>query len=113
MISHPDHKPISSRELAVKYHWIHLVNGEVDSQYRVTVATDTISELHQTMVELEKQIYNGEVSVEITKVVEDWIDIPSPPQEQLQQAIEITNSTELPQPPVPEVPEKYLRTSWD
>ena len=103
-----------TRELKVlgRYHYIHRINGELNNEFNVRIVVETEEDFKLTMRTIEDYLRTGEITITINKIIEDWDDIPSPPQEQLEKAIEIANQFKLELPPVPEV-EKTNEPSWD
>ena len=95
-----------------RFHYEHRVNGELDHQYDGHIVYSNRRELHQSMQFLEQEIFDGNVTITIKKVKEDWDDIPSPTPEDLEAAIQIMDQIQLPDPEVPKCQETSEK-SWD
>ena len=94
------------------WHYEYRVNGELDHQFSAPIVYSNRAELHDSMKSLEEQILEGRVEITIKEAREVWDDIPSPPPEDLEAAIQIMDRYKLPDPIFPEVPETKL-PDWD
>ena len=94
------------------YHYKRTYNGDIDLEFNVPILIESTDELNSTLDQIRKDLMDGEITITIHKKTEYWDDIPSPPAEDLAQAIAIMNEYELPEPEVPKVPETD-QPSWD
>ena len=93
-------------------HYIHKINGEVDNEYNVGIWVKNSHDLHVSMQQIENEILAGRITITINEIHEDWDDIPSPTQEDLDRAIAICDRYKLPDPIVPKTQETG-QPSWD
>ena len=63
-------------------------------------------------INLLEEILSTDSRIQIKTIKEDWDDIPSPPEEDLDQAIQIMDQIKLPDPIFPKVQETG-QPSWD
>ena len=95
-----------------RYHFIHKVNGDIDHEFNASIGYETDEEFNSTIESIAEKLKTGEISIEITKVTEDWDDIPSPDPQELAEAEASMNQFQIPLPPILKVPPTN-EPSWD
>ena len=95
-----------------KYHYKCSINGEIEHEYVTEAVTKNLNDFKLSMEQIGEQILNGEITITIERNVEFWDDVPSPTQDEIENAIRImdqSNTIEI------EVPEHQItdEPSWD
>ena len=96
--------PIIVGTKVTKYYY----NDEPDLFYSEPIVINSRADFD----ELLDEFLNSKSTITFTKVEDDWDDIPSPPQEDLEAAIQIMDQIQLPDPIVP-IPQKTNLPDWD
>ena len=96
--------PIQLGNRVTKYYY----NGELEADYINPVIVNGVDD----WIDLLDEITSTKSTISITTIDEDWDDIPSPTQEELDRAIAICDRYEFPDPVVPKTQETG-QPSWD
>ena len=120
MIARPDHQRPNYYKMQLEKNNLMFVGARTTTYYYngnkaaiesepITIREDQIQDL---LSEIQDEILNKGGFIKIEHKEEDWDDIPSPPQEDLEAAIQIMDQIKLPDPIVP-IPQKTNLPDWD
>ena len=65
-----------------------------------------------TIEQIENDLINDKITITINETREDWLDLPSPPPEDLESAMQICDHFKFPDPVVPDY-KGNESDSWD